>query len=68
MYVFCMDLRTSGNLTLNSINRLVSISRVESVYCAVHTNSFYKTDMFHFEKVMMSPRLKCKMNCYDYMP
>jgi hypothetical protein len=29
------------------INRLVFITELESVYCAVRTESLYKTDTFH---------------------
>ena len=35
IYVFCVDLRT------NSINRLVLITKTDSVYCAVRTGCLY---------------------------
>ena len=34
------------NFALHAIKRLVSIAEVESVYCAVRTESFYNTDTF----------------------
>jgi hypothetical protein len=39
IYVLYMDLRTNSNLC-----RLVLITEVESVYCAVRTESLYNTD------------------------
>jgi hypothetical protein len=39
---------------LYTINRLVIISRVQSVYCVVQTESLYKTDTVRLERVMMS--------------
>jgi hypothetical protein len=40
IYVFCMDLRTAI-ISLYSFNRLVCISEMKCVYCAVRTGSLY---------------------------
>jgi len=42
-----MDGRTNRK-ALYDINRLVFITEVESVYCAVRTESLYKRDKFCF--------------------
>jgi hypothetical protein len=44
IYVFCMDLRT--NFSLYNSNRMDLVTEVESVYCAVRTESLCNTDMF----------------------
>ena len=40
-----------GNFALHNINSLVFITGVESVYCAVRTESLYNTDTFRLQKV-----------------
>ena len=49
---------------LCSINELVFISGVQSVYCAVLTEYLHKTDTFHLERVNDVTFLKCKMIQY----
>jgi len=44
VYVFCMALRMDSNFALYSTNRSVFVTELESVYCAVRTESLYKTD------------------------
>jgi hypothetical protein len=39
--VFCVAVRTSSKFALYIINRLVLVTEVESVYCAVRTEFFY---------------------------
>jgi hypothetical protein len=36
----------TANFALHNINRLAFITEVESVYCAVRTESLYNTDTF----------------------
>ena len=43
-WVFCTDIRTDSDFALYTINWLVFITVVESVYCAVRTDSLYKAD------------------------
>ena len=43
-WVFCTDLRTDSDFALYIINWLVFITVVESVHCAVRTDSLYKAD------------------------
>ena len=47
MYVFYMELKETLTIALYSINWLVVVTEVESVYQAVCTETLYKTDMFH---------------------
>jgi len=37
----------TANFALQNIIRVVFITEVESVYCAVRTESLYNTDTFH---------------------
>jgi hypothetical protein len=46
-----MALRTDSNFALYSINSLVIITEVESVYSAVRTDSLYNTDTFRLYRV-----------------
>ena len=41
IYVFCMPVRTNMKFVLYIINRLGFITQVDSVYCAVRTESLY---------------------------
>jgi hypothetical protein len=43
--VFCVDLRTDSGFGLYSIELLVFITVVESVYSAVRTDCLYKADL-----------------------
>jgi len=40
-------LEQTANFALQNIKRLVFTTEVESVYCAVRTESLYNTDLFH---------------------
>ena len=40
IYVFCVVLRINNNFPLHIINRMVFITEMESVYCAVRTESY----------------------------
>jgi hypothetical protein len=42
--MFCTDLTTNSDFCFNNLSRLVCITEVESVYCAVRNESLYKTD------------------------
>jgi hypothetical protein len=44
IWVFCTYLRTGSDFVLYTINWLIFITVVESVYSAVLTNSLYKAD------------------------
>jgi len=46
--MFCMDLGITANFALLSIKRMVFITEVESVYCAVRTESLHSPDTFIF--------------------
>jgi len=46
IYVFCMYFIMNSDVTLHSINLLVLLAEVESVYCAVRTGSLNETDYF----------------------
>jgi hypothetical protein len=46
-----MDLGIDSKYALHNIKRLVFITEVESVYCAVCTESLYNTGMFRLLKV-----------------
>jgi len=46
-----MDLGINSKFALHNIKRLVFITEVESVYCAVRTESLYSTDTFLLLKV-----------------
>jgi hypothetical protein len=48
IYVFCTDFRTNSKFALYHTNRLVFITQVDSVYCAVRTESLFKTDFISF--------------------
>jgi len=41
-----MYLGTTANFALHNTERLVFITELESVYCAVRTESLYNTDTF----------------------
>jgi len=41
---------------LHNIKRLVFITKVESVYCAVWTESLYNTDTFRLQQVNVDER------------
>jgi len=41
-----MDLGTNSKFALYNIKRSVSITEVESIYCAVRTESLYNGDNF----------------------
>ena len=43
-WVFCTDIRTDSGFALYIFNWLDFIDVVESVYCAVRTDSLYKAD------------------------
>jgi hypothetical protein len=45
-----MAVRTNSNFVLCITDRLVFITEVESVYCAVRTECVYNTDMFRLSK------------------
>ena len=49
--MLCMDLGINSKFALHNIKRLVFITEVESVYCAVRTESLYSTDTFLLLKV-----------------
>ena len=44
-----MDLRTNSTFQLYIINRLIFITEVESVYCAVQSESLYNTVTFRLK-------------------
>ena len=46
------------------INRLVFITKVEGVYCAVRTESLYDTDRFRFQRVKEVAEAS-RMHCYS---
>jgi hypothetical protein len=46
-----MDLGIDSKFALHNIKRLVFRTQVESVYCAVRTESLYNTDTFRLLKV-----------------
>jgi len=43
---FLCILEGTAKFALHNIKRLVFITKVDSVYCAVRTESFYNTDTF----------------------
>jgi hypothetical protein len=47
--------QTNSNLSLYIINRLELITEVESVYCAVRTESIYDTTRFVFKRLIHCP-------------
>jgi hypothetical protein len=51
--VSCMDLGIDSKIALHNIKRLVFITEVESVYCAVRTEFLYNTDTFRLLKVKL---------------
>jgi hypothetical protein len=50
--VFCVDLGINSKFSLHNIKRLVFITNVESVYCAVRTKSLYNTDTFRLIRLV----------------
>jgi len=42
--------KQTANFALHNIKRLVFITKVQSVYCAVRTESLYNTDTFRLYK------------------
>ena len=48
--MFCVDLGINSKISLHNIKRLVFITDVGSVYCAVRTESLYNTDTFRLLK------------------
>jgi len=48
---FVRILEQTANCASHKIKRLVFITRMESVYCVVNTESLYNIDTFHLQKV-----------------
>ena len=44
IYVFCVDHGTKSDIFVRSINRTFFTTQAESVYCAVRSESSYKTN------------------------
>ena len=51
--MFVLISEQTTNFALHNIKRLVFITEVESVYCAVWTESLYNTDTLRLEMVKL---------------
>jgi hypothetical protein len=58
----------TANFTLYNINRLVFITEVECVYCAVQTESLYRPDKFRFYKVKIRDLDLTGGICFSMVP
>jgi hypothetical protein len=54
LWLLCGSRKKQQNIALQNIKRLVFTTELETVYCAVHTESLYNTHTFFFKRLELN--------------